>query len=211
MSIKLGYIIALAEDRVIAVPDSRVYVKQLPKKVYKKYFVYRPEKLLSDPNNKKKILGIQTAYIGQVTPERLGDPATFIVTEVDKEMLKGDRLLPAFKQKLPQMFHLRPPKRHVKGRILSVIDGYKSFGQSNIVAINLGKRQGLRPGDVLAIYNKEYVKQLRQKHMWSTKPMKLPSEHNGEIIVFKTFAQVSYGLVMHTRREARIMDIVTNP
>ena len=41
--------------------------------------------------------------------------------------------------------------------------------------------------------------------------MKLPSEREGTLLVFRTFQKVSYGLVMDAKREIRILDVVKNP
>jgi hypothetical protein len=39
----------------------------------------------------------------------------------------------------------------------------------------------------------------------------LPEERAGDLLIFRTFDSVSYGLVMDTQRPVHILDIVRNP
>jgi len=39
----------------------------------------------------------------------------------------------------------------------------------------------------------------------------LPEERAGEVLVFRTFDSVSYGLVMNTQRPVYVLDKVRNP
>ncbi len=41
--------------------------------------------------------------------------------------------------------------------------------------------------------------------------VQLPDERAGEVLVFRTFDQVSYGLVMNTQRPVHVLDRLTNP
>ena len=43
------------------------------------------------------------------------------------------------------------------------------------------------------------------------KRVKLPEERAGELLVFRTFESVSYGLVMNFQRPIHILDNVRNP
>ena len=41
--------------------------------------------------------------------------------------------------------------------------------------------------------------------------VRLPEERAGELLVFRTFDQVSYGLVMNTQRPVHVLDRIGNP
>ena len=199
------------EDHLVARPGFRIYVLQLAKSKHRDYTVLKANKVLRDPEH-KKILGYLVTIAGRVRADNLHRvPASFKVVQTEQEITTGDRLIPSVKLKLPRVLHLRPPKNIVRGKIINVLNGFHSYGRDDLVVINLGRKQGLRAGDVLAIYGKERIKALKKKHQWHSKGLQIPGEFNGELIVFKTFAEVSFGLVMHTEREARLMDTVTNP
>ncbi len=78
-------------------------------------------------------------------------------------------------------------------------------GQSTVVTLSKGKREGLESGHVLALYRKgETVKS-------EGKNVTLPDERYGLAFVFRVFDKVSYALVMQTRLPVQLLDRAQTP
>jgi hypothetical protein len=100
-----------------------------------------------------------------------------------------------------------------------VIDTFHTIGQFNIVAINRGRHQGVEPGTVLAIDQAGQVVPDRgpsgwenygQSDLWAHK-VRLPDEREGTLLVFKSYDDLSWGLVVGATEAIQIADIVHNP
>ena len=110
------------------------------------------------------------------------------------------------------MTHFQPhaPSTDLDGRIISVIDGVTQIGQFNVVAIDLGTREGVEVGHVLRIFQDgAYIKDtVSGKH---NDTVKLPDEDAGLLMVFRSFEKVSFALVMTATSAIHINDHVRTP
>jgi len=100
-----------------------------------------------------------------------------------------------------------PPPEGLYGRMLAVLSGVTQIGQYNVVVVNLGERDGLKEGNVLAVYREgdSIVDRVtRQK-------VRLPSERAGLMMLFRVFEKVSYGLVLKAKRPLAVGDEVRSP
>ncbi len=202
------YVVAAPERRVMGSASDRVYVRGTDAADGQGFDIVRRGKEYRDPKT-NKLLGVEARNLGEGLIQRSGDPATLLITRSNREVLKGDRLLPVPEEAIPSQFFPRAPDHPVKGQILSVLDGVNEIGQYNVVAINLGRSDGMKVGDVLAVLRKGEV--IRDTVGDKGRNVKLPNERAGEMIVFRTFGQVSYGLIMRAQREMQVGDIVQNP
>jgi alpha-tubulin suppressor-like RCC1 family protein len=99
---------------------------------------------------------------------------------------------------------------------MAVVDGVALIGQHQVVAVNRGTRHGLQAGHVLAIDQKGEVIAdgacKRSSLSWCIgKKIKLPEERAGTLLVFKTYEQMSYGLIVSTTGPVRVTDRVRTP
>jgi len=108
---------------------------------------------------------------------------------------------------IQSIFYPQPSPDGLEGKILKVLGGVRDGGQFNAVAINRGVREGLEPGHVFAIYRKGE----RLKDPVTKEFVTLPSERSGELMVFKVFEKVSYGLVMQSTDVVSIGDTLRQP
>ena len=146
-------------------------------------------------------------YVADARLQSLGDPATLVLSRSNREVLNGDRLVPAEAQPFQANFMPRSPQEKLNGRIIAVQDGVSQIGQYQVVVLNLGTRQHLKPGDVLAVYQTGAVIQDRI----AGDSVKLPNERAGTVMVFRSFERVSYALVMEATRAMHVLDTVQNP
>jgi len=118
---------------------------------------------------------------------------------------------------VPLDFIPSPPRVQTNGRIIAVSDGVQVIGQYYVVVVNRGARDGLVPGNVLAVYDTgPVVRDNEKKGFFSTdelfaKKVRLPSERTGTFMVFKTFDNISYGLIMEATDLIQIGDKIQSP
>jgi hypothetical protein len=160
---------------------------------------------LRDPDS-GRLLGYEGIYVGEGRIVRAGDPATLYLSTTAREALNGDRLVPV-ESEFPLRFVPRAPEGEVEGRIISVLDGVSRVSSYQIVTLNRGARDGLEPGHVLAVWQAgEEV-----KDRIGGGKVQLPDEYAGYLMVFRSFDEISYGLIMQASNEIRLLDKVRNP
>ncbi len=201
------YIVSSVDRHLIAGAGHRIYVRGLTDVDLTNYVVIRPGVTYRDPET-REILGYEAIYLGDAQLKDFGDVSTLQITSSAREVLNGDLLLPANDTMPDTNFMPRAPKDKVRGQIISVPGGVSLIGQYQVVAINLGQQEGMEPGHVLAVYQAgDMVRDRRRGY----EQVKMPDEHAGNLMVFRTFARVSYGLVLKATRTMHVNDVVTNP
>ncbi len=226
-------IVATEDSRVIIGAGNTAYAVGLNPKMGIKWQVYRPGKELVDPVT-KEVLGYEASYLGDSRVSRFGESSTLEIVRSTQEINRGDRLTPTVESTLPS-YSPRSPDKAVKGSIVSVFGSVDEGAQYSIVALGLGKREGIEVGHVLASLQRGEVVSTQDNSggssglrsllpsSWSdsstAKPedapvgseVKLPDERNGLVFVFRVFEKVSYGLVMSSRRPIKVGDVVQTP
>jgi hypothetical protein len=260
------YVVSSEDHHLVSGSGNRVYVRGMPpENAATKFSIYRAGLVYRDPDDNDRVLGYEAIHVADALLERTGDPATVRIINAKREVLNGDRLLPHSETEYTQ-FVPRPPNAEVRGRILSVVDGVSQIGQHQVVALSLGRNDGIEPGHVLGIFeagrlaNDLVAARAKaeagravsaeaprdpgiagpKKRGWiedsfdsvttdprdfrriadqkfgaqiaaQSEPVQLPDERTGELIVFRAFDDVSYGLVMNIVRPAHVRDRVGNP
>lgn len=251
------YVIGARDGHLVVGEDSRIYVRGLTEAHGHRLSIFRQGKAYTDPETGRN-LGFEALHIGDMELLEPGETSAGLVTWTNREILKGDRILPQETQEYPA-FLPRAPATAVDGMIMSVVDGVTQIGQHKVVVVNRGTADGLAIGDVLAIYQRgeeipdpigtemavyKHRDEMREAtaqnpssvgrffdHVadgvrdaklavdralgepvgGSPRKVRLPSERAGELMVFRTFDNLSYGLVMRTQRPVHVQDQVRNP
>ncbi len=219
-------IIAGPDNRVIFSPSSRVYINKLNEGDGQHWNIYRPGEKYVDPDT-KELLGTEAIHLGDLNITRYGEPASADIVTAKEEILVKDRLVAA-PDEFQSSFVPRAPEKQLSGRILrihgGVAGGVAEAGPHAVVSINLGEKDGLETGHVLAIsrygriiQDPEYKKSDTNKDSDGTKTalkpgqVKLPDERIGLLMVFRTFERVSYALIMSTSGSVYTLDAVHTP
>ena len=145
------YIVSSYEEHLISGADYKIYARKIKDQSIQAYQIVRPGAVYRDPVS-GDVLGYEAKDIADAHVIRTGDPTTLRVKEARKEILNGDLLLPFEERNLEFQFFPRAPKQHIDGQIISVFDGISMIGQYNVVVLDRGERDGLKPGYVLAVY-----------------------------------------------------------
>ncbi len=209
---KSPYIIAFQDDRIVAATTDTAYVRGLSEeKKSPLYSIVRLGKAYKDPENGNQIIGYETIEVGSAELERFGDPATLKITHVNREVLAGDRVFPASDGDALESYFPRSPETDIEGVIIAVLDGVSRIGQFHVVAINKGETAGIEKGHVFSVY--QSGRQVRDVYANNNQEqtVTLPDTEAGHILIFRTFENVSYGLVMRARKDIRLFDKIRTP
>ncbi len=196
-------LVGVPDERVIVGTGDIVYAKGLTESQGKKWQVFRPGKLFTDPDT-HEILGREAVYLGAVDISEFGNVSTAMVTESKEEILVGD-LLVTPSTPTPLNYLPRAPESQINATVISIYGGVTQAGQDSIITLNKGTRDGLQNGHVLAIFSKGRTVDD------GGKPLVLPDVRSGLIFVFRVFDKVSYALVMNTRMPVQLMDRASTP
>jgi len=211
------YVLATRDLHVVMAEGNTLYARGFtgPVESGAHYNVVRVGEKLIDPDD-KRLLGYNGIFTGAAHVTRDGPTVSLIMTESALETRAGDKLLPGGVD-VPLDFIPSPPRVQTNGRIIAVSDGVTIIGQYYVVVINRGARDGLAPGNVLAVYDTGPVvddtdkKGFFNTDRFLTKNVQLPSERTGTFMVFKTFDNISYGLIMEATDLIRVGDKIQSP
>ena len=225
-------IVGTTEDRVLMSVNDRIYARAdaaSPMRAEpgepRQYRIFRNAVALKDPMT-GDVLGYEAQYLGKavmVRGEGYEDsangkggitsdyvPATLDITSIKEEIRAGDRLLPApprtFTSYVPHA-----PGVDVDARVVSIYgsSAVAYAAQNNVIAINRGTQDGIEVGHVLNLLTKG--SRIRDTTGEQRSEIKLPSESNGVVMVFRTFDRVAYALILDVRTPVRVGDRLVNP
>ncbi len=200
-------IIATDESRVLVGAGNKIYATNIQPGI-PMWQIYRPTKPVIDPGT-NELLGYEAYYLGTARTLAEGEPATLEVTRSVEEIGKGDRMVPAAK---PDLLAYSPhaPDKDIKGEIIGIYSGVGEAGANSIVTLNLGTRNDIEVGHVLAIYRagreETYREDGGRREIYT-----LPEERYGLAFVFRTFEKMSYALIMSSSRPVTARDVVRTP
>jgi hypothetical protein len=213
------YVLSSRDMHVVAAEGDTLYARGFtdPVVLGSNYNVVHVGEALRDPDD-NRIVGYDGIFTGAGHITRGGDPATLLITESAYETEPGDKLFAGGGVEVPLDFMPSPPKDKINGRIMAVSHGVTVIGQYEVVVINRGARDGLVPGNVLAVYlagakiedtaNRGFLGSMSRI---AATQVRLPDERSGTFMVFKTFENLSYGLIMEATDLIRVGDRVENP
>lgn len=203
------YVVAHAGEHIIGGAGNRIYVRAIESEDRQRFDIVRPGGAYKDADT-GEILGYEALYIGDASLQSTGDPATLGLVHTQQETREGDRLVPSVADKPLTTFYPKAPDQSIDGSIIGVLGGVTQIGQYQVVVLDRGERDGLMPGDVMAIDSLgETISDDVSPERWDK--VKLPNEQAGHLMVFRTFPRVSFALVMDATRAIHVLDRVRNP
>ncbi len=201
------YVLGGRGERLISGAGDRIYARGSLLEDQRRQGVYRAANEYKDPDT-EEFLGFEMVKIADAdVAAQSEDVISLDIVKSHKEVRVLDRVVPTEEVRIQSIFYPKPSPEGIEGKILSVLSGVRDAGQFNVVALNRGAREGLDAGHVFAIYRRgERIKDPVTKEF-----VTLPQERSGELMVFKVFEKVSYGLIMQSTDVVSIGDELRQP
>jgi len=165
-------------------------------------------------------LGYEVLQFANVEVTRSGSPASVLVLDSEFEVRKGDYVIPADPVPYDPEFMPRPPNAVPAGMQVIAFGGVANVGRLQVVATSFGAEDGIQNGQVFSIFHAEDTVQDQTDYPeGSSKAFFHPSEatvfvprdYVGHLMVFRTFAHVSYALIMDGIRPVHVGDRLFEP
>jgi len=187
-----------------------VYARGLKASDGNRYEIFRKGDKYVDPDSGDN-LGYEATYIGDAEVEAWSDPAKLMITNSTQEAISGDLFVPNNGDTIALNFFPHHPIKTVDGQIVAVLGGVGQIGQFDVLVLNRGAAQGVDPGMVLGVYRQGEKVDDQNSGFFHRTTIRLPTERTGTLMVFRTFKDTSYALVMQATHEIHVADIVGNP
>ncbi len=216
------YIVDAKDANILLEVDQTVYVKNLKDQhAGGEYAIFNVGKTLFDPKTGKEF-GREVVYNGFLEVERPSthaEVATALVIESKREIKRGDRLLYIEDETHNLKTPITIPNRKIRGDIISLFDAEMISGQTQIITINQGKRQGMKLGFTVGVYSPgkmvdDPIAKTVSKHKFDVaQPVKvgIPPAYAATAIVYKVLNDISYALVTESESEIRNGYKIGNP
>lgn len=202
-----GYVVEGLGERLIMGKYDQFYARGIDDQEADEYRVFRPGRHFIDPISQES-LGWEAEHVGDARMLRRGDTARLTLLSTYGDVSVRDRLRPVYKkQSLPFFYPKAPDNPNIRGLILDHRTRVAEIGALTVVALNLGEREGVRPGDVFRILSQP----ASRKDPMTDETYTIPEEKVGLLLVFRTFEKVSYALITDTKSSVRPGDIVVSP
>lgn len=203
------YVIGGKNERIIAGAGDRVYARGEPIENLSLQGIYRPAKAYNDPFT-DELLGYELYRVADGRIMARDDESqvlTMDLLETNEEVRVRDRVVPNDESRVQSVFYPSAGPDLENAVIIGVLGGVAKIGQFDAVALNVGAREGVEVGHVMAVYNEGE----RVKDPVTNERITLPSERAGTLMVFKVFDKVSYGLVMRAGNVISVGDHLRSP
>ncbi|GAA4895499.1 LysM domain-containing protein [Ferrimonas pelagia] len=217
-------------EAVIYAEQDVVFVDQaLP--LGARYGIYNPGQRFYDVEG-DHFLGqeAELAAVGQVVES--GEISRLLIHTSRQEIKPGQRLMPISENTLlSASFQPHPAPASLSGRVIAAEAQAREVGPLQVAIINKGHDDGARAGQVFAVHQPgtEVVEtgsglavEFREPAdrraydevmalLADGRVIRLPEVYRGELMLFKTYDKVSYGLIVNGRRPVRLADKVLQP
>ena len=202
------------DTKVVLATGYKVYATGLDEKGGTGWQIYRPAKPLYAVG-RKEVLGYEAEYLGDAIVDRFGEVATLKIVSSRKEIMVGDRLVPVPRERIIS-YPPHSPDRDIDGRIIALPTSLVEGGRGSILTLDIGAREGLELGHVLAVYHDPGRVPVSDEKNWlpwqkEQKTLQLPNERIGLAFVFRVFDKISYALVLNSTKQVELGDSVKKP
>jgi len=147
-----------------------------------------------------------------------------IINSSSKEIRVGDRLLIREESSINTTIFPTEPVTDLKGQIIALMSEDSMASQLDTVVVNLGSRDELSIGDILSIQKPgnsiideverdrmSFGERFRNSFRPGRNRLQLPSTTIGTLLVYKTFDQLSYALILTSTEPVELYNMVVSP
>lgn len=170
------------------------------------YTFLKPLQLLIDPKNGEN-LGLLTLAVGTAEMNQYAKPQSLKLINSIEYIAAGFRLVPREGLYVPAIVDARRPDESVYGYVLYVQTTSTGVGNSSIIVVSLGTRDGIEQGHLLDLMDssKNIV------DLYTNNNVKIQPTKFGEIIIYKAMEKVSLGYITSATRPVLVNDLAVAP
>jgi hypothetical protein len=217
------YIVSPMSKNLVIGTGDEVYARgDWPSEVTS-FEVYREVNTFRDPeDSRNRSVELITVGTATVVGEESSNVKRLEINASASEIKVGDHLLIAEEIRFDSIIYPTEPDRDVSGRIVAMTNTERMASQLDSVLIDVGTRDGLEIGDVLAV--KQAGEQvvddtgLERKSLFgrlfataSNQTVEMPRQEVGTLLIYRVFDNLSYGVILTSSEPARLGDMVVSP
>lgn len=205
------YIIQGANNKQVLGVKDYIYVRGQFAAKHGKYSIMRRNETYLDPVT-NELLGLEMRAIGQATLISIAHDDTGIlqIISANQKIHSGDQLVPSSPSlhgAAADFTSPTQPSEQIAGQVISLRAITGNSGKHSIAVINQGIREGVEPGNILAVYQPASDQRLPD----AAKNVSQLATPSGFIMVFLVFEKMSYGIASDTQPALKIGDVLRTP
>jgi hypothetical protein len=202
-----GYVVDGMAERLLMGKYDQFYARGIDDQEADEYRLFRPGRHFIDPISGES-LGWEAEHVGDARMLKSGETARLSLLSTFSEVAIRDRLRPVYKKEsLPFFYPKAPDNPNLRGHILQTKTETTELGPLSVIAVSLGDREGVKPGDVFRIKSQA----IKKEDPVTGDDYIIPEEKAGLMLVFRTFEKVSYAIITNSTRPISSMDVVVSP
>lgn len=202
-----GYILEGKGGHVVSGQGDELYVRGTGYELGQILGVYRPGKQFVDPDT-STVIGYEAQDVAALKVIAIdGEIATMEVIRSREDVRSEDRVLPSEERNVASVFYPATPKGVKPGSLIHVFGSISFAALDSVVVLNRGEADGVKTGHIFGVLQKSGVIRDRIKN----ELVRLPDERVGLVMVFRTFRNASYALVLRSSRPLKVGDGVREP
>jgi len=164
----------------------------------------------------KNPVGYELVEVSRVRVVKTGEISVMEIVNDHAEVKPGDFILPVDDMGYESTFYPSAMENIPEGlRVLATSAQRSGVGPFQIVSINGGSNQGIKPGNVFSAFRKGPLVDdetgYREGSFSKEAEVRLPDEYDGTLMVFRTFGDISYGMVLGGDRAVMEYDMLRHP
>lgn len=217
------YIVANLGNNLAIGTGDEVYARGTWPAGTSSFEVYRAGRHFFDSSGEQE-LGLELEYLGfaSISENEEADMRRMLINNSSKEIRVGDRLLIREQSRIDATIFPTEPAADLSGSIIAFLGNESLASQLDTVIINLGLSDNLAVGDVLSIQQQgnrmvDEVERSRMsvrerfRTMFRPDRLQMPGKEIGTLLVYKTFEQMSYAVILSSTEPATLSNLVVSP
>ncbi len=153
-------------------------------------------------------MGVELDVVGTAEALAGGDPASLLLQSSNEEVVAGDRVVPMDELAYDPVYYPHPARHPVpEAQVIALSDALAAVGRNQVVALSIGRLEGVDNGQTWTVMHPG----TRIHDPVRGGEVTLPEEFAGHLMVFRSFAHVSYALVMDGTTPVNLGDVLRPP
>lgn len=209
----VGEISGAVEEKVLLSTGDHVYISYegKPPTVGRRYAIYTEQQKVLHPKTKKHI-GSYVRILGELTvvSVKKDKRARAVIEDAVDVIERGDLVGPLQRTYRGDDVQLTPNERNLQGMIVAMLRSDQLIGEGQIVFLDVGSEQGVKKGNLFHVVRRgdAYTKTLEKEYNVGLDDPDYPSRSVGRVVVVQAGKHTSVGLVLSSKLELGVGDIV---